>query len=1333
MLLKSGLARTLLISFTLAVLLPLLIVSIVSLQHAKTELHHQAETALELNAINKATQITQYFGSMLKALKFEGESRTNLTLLTTLTLARDNDNKNVSAFVHSPDHKRIIGEKAGDLKRFRNSFYFHDVFLIASNGDILYSVSEEEDLGTNLINGPYKLTRFAAAFQKSIETGKTTFSDYEHYEPSSGLIYGFLCVPVMDHYGTQRGVLAAQFPIDLINTLLRPDSHQTNTLISYLVGPDLSLRSMSNKEQDHEQDLLAHQILTPQTALFKKHIKRLRYSDKNEKHETKHNAFLYKGPSGRKVLGTHHMVTIENIVFAIITEVDAEVAFATEKELLRKVSFLAVIIFFAAFLLVLPIILRIVKPLIRLTRQTEMVAHGDYSSVPELHIKNEIGALSRSFNEMTDVLRENKQHQELNSWFKDGQVSLGDIMRVENDITEFCRQTITFISKYLDAAIGAMYLVEGKHLKLVGSYAFTRRKNFSDHFEIGHGIVGQAALERQPILLTSVPDDYITIQSGLGNSAPRSILVFPIVIENEVLAVIEIGSLDFLSDQNLDFIKLVSENIGISIQTLQSNIKMQALLEESQTQTEELAAREEELSQANKGLEKQTAALKASESSLQAQHEELRQTNEELEEQSSLLEEQKNSLNNQNINLEKTQKEVEQKAQLLETASRYKSEFLANMSHELRTPLNSILLLSQHLANNNENSMTEKQVECAATVHKSGSELLNLINEILDLAKVESGKMILELDDCYIEDITAGMTRNFQAIADNKNVAFILKIAENMPPSIHTDCQRISQVIKNLLSNAFKFTDKGSVTLAVDRVDDELPIRFVVSDSGIGISKDNLKSIFQAFQQEDGSTSRKYGGTGLGLSISKELAKLLGGTLNATSVQGDGAVFTLSVPEQITVSPQQAPTEPKAQNNTIQKNTPEPQHSLQDKPYLPDDRKETDNNSRSILIIEDDQTFAKILRDIARERGFKALVAESGETGLQMTEEYSPDGIILDMGLPGIDGKHVLSRLKNDLKTRHIPVHIVSAADDTSETRHMGAIGYLTKPINMDAINSTFSRIEGVLDRKIKTVLHVEDDNIMRQEVADLIGAQTIKITSAKTGAEAILLQQQHHFDCIIIDLGLPDINGYDLIRKMKKDKDFTTPVIIHTARELTGEEQQQLKVLSESIVVKDAKSMDKLLDESSLFLHRLASDLPEEKKEIIKNFHDREAILENKKILIVDDDMRNVFSLTSILEEKDIITEMAENGKIAVDKLKEHTDIDLILMDIMMPEMDGYEATREIRKLDSDRAEVPIIALTAKAMKGDRAKCIAAGANDYLAKPVDAEKLFSMLRVWLY
>lgn len=935
---------------------------------------------------------------------------------------------------------------------------------------------------------------------------------------------------------------------------------------------------------------------------------------------------------------------------------------------------------------------------------------------------------------MAQALKSGVELKKENDWLKESTANLNICMRGIQNLPDLSREIVTFLTKCLGGNIGALYLAdENKRFKLTGNYAFSRREQFSSEFKIGEGVAGQAVFEKERILLTRVPDDYIEVSSCLGGAAPKCIVVHPFVRDDEVLGVVEIGTLDTFSEKNLKFLDNVSESIAIEINTIQTHTRVGRLLEKSQAQTEALEAHQKELRQANKSLEKQTKALKKSESDLQSQKEELRQTNESLSKQSAELEEQAAQLEEQKSWLDRKNRD-------LETSGSYKSEFLANMSHELRTPLNSILLLSEHLANNKETNLTPNQLECAKTVHTSGNELLNLINEVLDLAKVESGKMILEIEKVALSDIAGTMKRNFKPVADHQGVIFNIKIADQLPETITTDSQRVSQIIKNLLSNAFKFTEKGSVTLKICRpemsVSDGLndKIAFVVEDTGIGIAIEKHETVFQAFKQADGSTSRNFGGTGLGLSISRKLAHLLGGELTLKNRDGQGSVFTLCLPE--TLIEKDLP-DTRENHDTV---TPDggKKQGTQQAPadeiiYLNDDRKLLNRESRSILIIEDDPSVARILRDTAREKGFKTLVAESGETGLHLTDCYAPNGIILDMGLPGMDGKAVLARLKENLATRHIPVHIMSASDKTVEPLHMGAVGYLTKPVSMEAVNRAFGKIEHVLSDKIKKILVVEDNTGTQKMLRDLITDSRVEIMIASTGEQAQALIKENDFDCMILDLELPDMSGIELLTRLRNQEDFKTPVIVHTAKDLTREERTKLDKFAGKIVLKDTKAREKLLDDTCLFLHRVEADLPEEKRAMLKMIHDRQSILEGKKILIVDDDMRNVFALINILEDKGMETIVANNGKESLEKISLNPDISLVLMDIMMPEMDGYQAMIAIRGMESKIKNVPIIALTAKAMKGDRGKCIEAGASDYLSKPVDSEKLLSMLRVWLY
>ena len=809
------------------------------------------------------------------------------------------------------------------------------------------------------------------------------------------------------------------------------------------------------------------------------------------------------------------------------------------------------------------------------------------------------------------------------------------------------------------------------------------------------------------------------------------------MLDEDIKGVIEIASLDPFANRHIEFVSRVSENIARVVNSTQSRFKTERLLQQTQQQAEELQENNEE-------LQAQQEELSAANEALHTQEEELRVSNENLEKKSKNLEQQKQLIEESNQSLSLTRDDLVQKAKELELSNKYKSEFLANMSHELRTPLNSILLLSQHLADNKKNNLTKKQVECAHTVHTSGNELLNLINEVLDLSKVESGKIVLETEPVHFTDISFAMERIFKALADKKGIDFKIDIDSNLPDTIITDGQRLNQILKNLLSNALKFTAKGHVALEICSFSKKIgipiknPIAFKVKDTGPGIPKNKQAVVFQAFKQVDGSTSRKYGGTGLGLSISRELANLLGGKLILKSEPGKGSIFSLIIPENFQQEQEnlqetglsKKPNQPIASiqlKNQIISGTSETQE------YVPDDRKTITKDSRSILIIEDDPVFAKTLRDAAREKEFKVIVAETGEAGLYCTEYYSPDGIILDLTLPGMDGKTVLSRLKEGLDTRHIPVQIISGTEKVLDTMHMGAVDFLEKPVSMETLNHAFDSIENIISNKTKKILIVEDNKTIREMLTNLISDKKIKTMTASTGNRAIELIKEYDFNCMILDLGLPDMTGFELLKKMEKQNGSNIPIIIHTARDLTSEERANLDKFSRKIVLKDVTSKEKILDETLLFLHSVEAELPEEKRDILKKIHDRESIFKDKKILIVDDDMRNVFALISILEDKGITTVVAENGKKSIEQLRENSDTNLVLMDIMMPEMDGYTAMTKIRAIESKIRNIPIIALTAKAMKGDRAKCIKAGANDYLSKPVDADKLLSMLRVWLY
>ncbi|MBC5993536.1 response regulator [Pontibacter cellulosilyticus] len=968
----------------------------------------------------------------------------------------------------------------------------------------------------------------------------------------------------------------------------------------------------------------------------------------------------------------------------------------------------------------------------------DVIGHGDYS--PVVRVRGESDVLGASLLNMKNNLQELSFQNEKRNWLLTGNSELNDLMHGEQEIQELAQEVVKKITTYLNGQIGAIYLSENGHLRLVGSYAFNYHK---DIIKYGEGLIGQAALEKKPIVLRQVPNDYIKVNSALGNTSPKNIIVYPFLFDEEVKGVIEVGTTSEFSKYDMEFLDTVAENIGIAFNSMQSRTMLKELLEETQRQAEKLEAQQEELRQTNEELQEKTNLLEESEAELKAQQEELQQTNEELEEQANLLEEQKNSL-------EVAKMEIETKAKELEITNKYKSEFLANMSHELRTPLNSILILSQLLGENKTKALGPKEVEFAKNIYSSGTDLLNLINEILDLSKVESGKIELEIDIVDLNEISSNLQATFREVAINRGVNFDLHLREeSIVQPFATDKQRLEQILRNLLSNAFKFTDKrGTVTLDIYSVKPPSMLRnnklhtlpevisFAVSDTGVGIPENKQAVIFEAFQQADGSTKRKYGGTGLGLSISRELANALGGEILLESEAGKGSTFTLYLPYTFDAnlsehSEKEIAVKPKPERIL----TPyvEPQDYMQQQENVTDDRYAIKENDKVILIVEDDDQFADILLNFVREKGYRGILAHQGNIALSLARHHSPDAIILDMKLPVMDGAEVLRHLKNDPELRHIPVQVISGYDRRNEGFELGAFDFIKKPITQNELDASFGRIEEFINRKLKRLLVVEDNKQQNMAIRELVSNSDVKSFSAYTGEEAYKMLQKEKFDCVIIDLGLPDMGGMDLLEKIKANEDFyKVPIIVYTGKELTKEETSKLHKLANTVVLKTVDSTERLLDETVLFLHSVESKLPKEKQQILRKLHRTDEVLHNKKILIVDDDMRNIYSLTNALEEEGVRCITAENGKEAIRMLQEQPDTDIVLMDVMMPEMDGYETTREIRKM-SKFSKLPVIALTAKAMKGDREKCLEAGMSDYVPKPVNIEQLLSLMRVWLY
>ena len=1000
-------------------------------------------------------------------------------------------------------------------------------------------------------------------------------------------------------------------------------------------------------------------------------------------------------------------------------------------------------------------------PLKRVSESAEKLADGDLSvSLPDSDRQDEIGVLTRTFNQMIVNLRNTTRKNDEQNWLKSNLAEFTQMLQGHRNLESVSRLILSNLAPMVGASQGVFYFMDSIDdepvLKLLSSYAYKERKNLANQFRLGEGLVGQSALEKQRILLTEVPSDYIRISSGLGEAPPLNIIVLPILFETQVSAVIELASFGPFNELHLRFLEQLSEILGVFLNNIASQLQTQQLLEESVTLTEELQSQQDELQQSNQRLEEQTHELEESQFIVKQSNEELQQLNEELEEKAELLEVQNREVARKNQEVERARQSLEEKAEQLALSSKYKSEFLANMSHELRTPLNSLLILARLLADNSLSNLTDKQVEYSRTIYSAGTDLLELINDILDLAKIESGTMVLDIEQIAFADLETSIEYTFRQVAHNKQLSFTIELDDKLPATISNDSKRLQQVLKNLLANAFKFTQQGGVKLQISmsseaaEVDNPM-IAFAVSDTGIGIPVEKQKIIFEAFQQADGTTSRKYGGTGLGLSISRELAQLLGGRIELVSQPGQGSTFTLYLPKRqenndknpLTTVPPEPTTSirtastikevPMVENRSTVDTSPTAKVLTTFANEIPDDREIIQPGDRILLIIEDDDKFARILLDMSREQGFKTIVALQSKQGLALAQQFKPDAIMLDIHMPEMDGWTVLDRLKHKPDTRHIPVHILSVDERQQRGLQLGAITYLQKPVSPEALTQVLTEIKGFIERQVKNLLIVEDDPVQAQSIIELIGNGDVQSTAVGTGAEALLILRSHHFDCMVLDLGLPDMSGFALIEQIKLEpRLLKLPIIIYTGKELSRREETQLRGLAETIIIKNVRSPERLLDETALFLHRVQANLPPPKRQMLEQLHQTDPVLANRKILIVDDDLRNIFALTSFLESYQMQVLFAENGRDGIEKLQANPDINIVLMDIMMPEMDGYETTRAIHQQQQFRS-LPIIALTAKAMPGDREKCIEAGASDYITKPVDTEQLLSLLRVWLY
>jgi CheY-like chemotaxis protein/signal transduction histidine kinase len=947
------------------------------------------------------------------------------------------------------------------------------------------------------------------------------------------------------------------------------------------------------------------------------------------------------------------------------------------------------------------------------------VTKGDLTQSIQVDARGEVAELKDNIKTMINTLRLTTDHNTEQDWLKTNLARFTTMLQGQRDLKTVGRLLLSELTQLVNAQQGVIYQVAtGGELLLLTAYADDGRASQPAVLHSGQGLIGQCALEKRRVLLTDVPADTVSIGSALFKAVPQNVIVLPVLFEDQVKAVIELASVTNLTDLQITFLEQLTASIGIVLNSIEATMQTESLLQQSQTLAGEL----------------------------QTQQKELQQTNDQLEQKAQQLAERNVEVEAKNQEIEQARRAVEEKASELALTSKYKSEFLANMSHELRTPLNSILILGQQLAENHDQNLTPKQVEFSRTIHAAGTDLLNLITDILDLSKIESGTVTVEAEEVFLPDVLDSVARPFRHEAENKQLSFDVRVDPGLQRTMTTDSKRLQQVLKNLLSNAFKFTQSGGIKLAVAPVvggwGSEHPIlskvpdvvAFTVSDTGIGIAPEKQKIIFEAFQQADSSTSRKYGGTGLGLAISRELAGLLGGEIQLHSKPGDGSTFSLYVPLRYVGSAGGAP--PPRRPSMIPALEPAARPSLTAEPpveHIADDRMSLEPGDTILLIVEDDLHYARILVDLARDNGFKVIVANRGADAINLAKQYQPTAVSLDVFLPDMMGWTVLNQLKQDPLTRHIPVQVVTLDEDRQHALARGAFSFVNKPTTAEGVSAALGRIKDYALAGRRRLLVVEDNAAERMSITELLAHDDIDIVSTATGQQALDTLRGQPCDCVVLDLRLPDMSGFEVLEKIRADASISeVPVIVFTGRELSAEEDAQLHTMARSIVVKGVESPERLLDETALFLHRVVTDLPDDKQRMLERLTSSDEDLVDRTVLLVDDDARNIFALSSVLERRGMKVLTATTGNEAIELVTTNPSISIVLMDIMMPQMDGYQTMTAIREKPEFR-RLPIIALTAKAMKGDREKCLEAGASDYLAKPVNTEQLLSALRMWLH
>ncbi|MCP4290909.1 MAG: response regulator [bacterium] len=1356
---RKGSLNKRLMSYSLALaLIPLVLVSLMIFSQSKKNLHDTTVERLVTATQASELFLNNWFSYRLIDLENQSRNQNNISFMEALLTSYSSSGMALPEFTKSHNWSVLADGPGTDLRAFVQEYGYYDAFLIDTHGGILFSVAEESDLGDNLFFGENKDSRFSKSCLLALQTGKATFSDLEVYGPSNDKISGFLTTVVLDGNGVLLGALALQFTDKHIEMAVHNKALENGGASTYLVGPSFSGNGITFRSRPdwsvnskYNQNYLNTVVETEQTHLWSL------THEPGDSRSHLNNALNYRGPQGSKVLGLHSDIDVVGVHWGLITEIPTDVAFAQVIQLQRIVVLIVLSVGLLVALLTHFSIKQIVSPIVRLSEAARRVADGDLDQEIASKDKTELGQLTRSFNSMVFQLRENYLEQEAKIWLEENSTQLLSNLRGEHQFSVLGKSILNTLVKSLGFQVGAFYSVQNNNsLLLQGSYAMKFTDKTQIHFEPGEGMIGEVALKQKHLILKQVPDNYLTISSGLGGTLPTHLLIWPFIREGKTIGVLELGSLKPFSDAEISLLHNVSEGIGVALFSAQTFFNTQDMLESSQAQAEELhaqtealTARETELQTTNINLSLQSKKLQKSEELLQQQSEELLTTNEQLEDRTINLARQKEEV-------EAAKALVEIHAKELAESSRYKSEFLANMSHELRTPLNSLLILSKSLSENSAGNLDENQVKAARIIHSGGSDLLNLINDILDLSKVEAGKLEANLGPMGIVALVSRLKEMFNRVAREKGLQFKIEVADDLPDVLITDGQKVEQVLRNLLSNAFKFTPSGEVILKISysngekgsggfSVSNNKMLAFAVVDTGLGIPPEKQKSIFESFQQADGSTNRTYGGTGLGLTISRRFSELLGGGVSVRSELGEGSVFTLLLPLGIEQNQKghlaitdesNVPELPDEINNEEpgkdSGSSSQPGGSQEETLFLADDRCSLKPLGSTILIVEDDLNFAEILVSICHQKGFQCLVTPSGVQALQMVDNFKPDAVILDISLADLNGLSVLDEIKNNLYQRHIPVQIISGRDKKGAALQLGAIGYLEKPTSEGSIKIALDSISKKLDAPMLHLVVVEENGFKRDMIQKAVQFEGLKVTLLDNCKDVTRLLKNEEVNCLILGRDKNQLNGASLIEILDQEFDSLPACIVLDGGDFEDSDLEKMKLRGVCVLTLQPNALEALVDKTSLFLHSVEAILPENRKAKIEELHAKEDRLRGKKILIVDDDMRNVFALSSVLEAAGMLVSFAENGQICLDKLDQDGPVDLILMDVMMPVMDGHEASRKIRA-KKGFSHIPIIALTARAMVADRTLCLEAGTNDYLAKPVDMEKLLSLVRLWTF